>query len=156
MEIVGTAKHLFQQKFQKNCLISKGIPNLEVWWKKWSNWTYGVREKKVVGWQMHCWRSTDPALSNTATVQWWLTTIGLEINDSKCELLIISRAQSRHWHADIYQLMWRCCWQIVSAKSAIFAHKSVALLLCMECWETQVSASSLTLTDYYANALSCS
>jgi len=41
---------------------------------------------------------------------------------------------------------------IVSTKfcqyiSAVFAHKSVTLLLCMECSETQVATSSLALTD---------
>jgi len=41
---------------------------------------------------------------------------------------------------------------MVSAKfhryiSAVFAHRSVMLLLCMERLETQVATSSLTLTD---------
>jgi len=46
----------------------------------------------------------------------------------------------------------RCCRCIASAKfrryiSAKFAHKSVALLLCMERSETQAATSSLTLID---------
>jgi len=57
-------------------------------------------------------------------------------------------------HTDIYRPIWRCCRCIVSAKfrryiSAIFSHKSVALLLCMERSETQVATSSLTLIDHH-------
>ena len=49
-------------------------------------------------------------------------------------------------HADICRPILRC---MVSAKyiSAVFAHRSVMLLLCMERLETQVATSSLTLTD---------
>jgi len=65
---------------------------------------------------------------------------------------MFSRARPMYRHTDIYRSIWRCCRCIVSAKfrryiSAIFAHKSVALLLCMEGSENQVATSSLTLTD---------
>jgi len=63
-----------------------------------------------------------------------------------------SRARLMYRHTDIYPPIWGCCRCIVSAKfcryiSAIFAQKSVALLLYMEHSETQVATSSLTLTD---------
>jgi len=69
-----------------------------------------------------------------------------------CVTLIV-RARPMYRHTDIYQPIWRCCRCIVSAKfhryiSAIFAHKSVALLLCMERSVTQVTTSSLILVDY--------
>jgi len=65
-----------------------------------------------------------------------------------------TRARPMYRHTDIYRPMWRCCRCIESAKFrryilAIFAHKSVALLLCMERSETQVATSSLTMTDYH-------
>jgi len=47
---------------------------------------------------------------------------------------------------DIYWPIWRCCRCILSA---IFAHKSVTLLLCMERSETQVATSSPTLMDQH-------
>ena len=38
-----TAKNLcFNKSFKRNCTILTGIPNLRVWCKKWSNWTFGV------------------------------------------------------------------------------------------------------------------
>jgi len=54
-----------------------------------------------------------------------------------------------HQYVSADMTMCRC---IVSAKfyqyiSAIFAHKSVTLFLCMECTETQVASSLLTLFD---------
>jgi len=62
------------------------------------------------------------------------------------------RARPMYQHTDIYRPIWQCCRCIVSAKfrwyiSAIFAHKSVALLFCMERSETQIATSSLTLID---------
>ena len=61
-----------------------------------------------------------------------------------------TRARPMYRHTDMYWPIWRYCRCIVSAKfrpyiSAIFAHKSVALLLCMERSETQIATSSLTL-----------
>jgi len=32
----------FKKSFKRNCTISTGIPNLRVWFKKWSNWTSGI------------------------------------------------------------------------------------------------------------------
>jgi len=62
---------------------------------------------------------------------------------------VLIRARPMYRHTDIYRPICRC---IVSAKfrryiSEIFAHKSVALLLCVERSETQVATSSLTLID---------
>jgi len=39
----GTQQELFvSTSFIRNRSISTGIPNLEVWCKKWSNWTSGI------------------------------------------------------------------------------------------------------------------
>jgi len=63
---------------------------------------------------------------------------------------IMARARPMYRYTDIYRPIWRCCRCIVSEKfhryiSAIFAHESVALLLCMERSETQVATSYVTL-----------
>jgi len=42
--VVHSKKSQFQQSFKRNCT-STGIPNLGVWYKKWSNWTSGVEQK---------------------------------------------------------------------------------------------------------------
>jgi len=65
---------------------------------------------------------------------------------------LVGRARPMYRHSDVYRPIWRCCRCIVSAKfrryiSAIFAHISVALLLCMKRSETQVATLSLTLFD---------
>jgi len=68
-------------------------------------------------------------------------------------LLVFSiRARPMYRHTNIYWSIWWCYRCIVSAKfrryiSAIFAHKSVVLLLCMERSVTQVATLSLTLID---------
>ena len=41
--VARTRKYLIA--LNGNCTISTGIPNLDVWCKKWSNWTYGVGQK---------------------------------------------------------------------------------------------------------------
>ena len=35
----------FNKSFNRNCAISTGIPNLGVWFKRWSDWTSGVGQK---------------------------------------------------------------------------------------------------------------
>ena len=58
-------------------------------------------------------------------------------------LVILIKARPMYRHTDIYWPIWRCYRCIVSVKFrqyilAIFVHKSVALLFCMERSETQV------------------
>jgi len=77
-----------------------------------------------------CWR--DKGIDR---LQWyWQQTLKLELD----------------WCISIP--IWWCCWCIVLAKfcqyiSAIAVHKSVTLLLCLKCSETQVATLSITLTD---------
>jgi len=52
MEIVVHSKNSVSTSFIRNSAISTGIPNLEVWCKKWSNWTSGfeVRQNILMLW----------------------------------------------------------------------------------------------------------
>jgi len=45
MEIEVRSKKSVSTKISKETSISTGIPNLRVWFKKWSNWTSGVGQK---------------------------------------------------------------------------------------------------------------
>jgi len=45
MEIVVHSKKSVSTKVSQETTISTGIPNLGVWFKKWSDWTSGVGQK---------------------------------------------------------------------------------------------------------------
>jgi len=42
----GTQQEMcFNKSFKRNSTVSTGIPNIGVWCKKWSKWTFGVGQK---------------------------------------------------------------------------------------------------------------
>ena len=124
-----TARNLcFNRIFKRNYTISTGISNLEVWRKKWSNWTSRVGQESLLGIRLHpnnsdSWRLRDPDYYETTLKRYVMPSRQERKNEH-------GYCRSHFVTADFLQqrvtiLPWALCRDLFCHHATVQCHKQV-------------------------------